>query len=129
MATQTDQPGPTGYDVNDDATRTKPRRERLAALLPSLREQLEAQVAFRTEQLRDLYEVGASEDSAARRAVDAELERAAQWALDETQDALRRMDEGTYGTCTSCREPIAVERLEVIPHARFCPGCQEQHSA
>lgn len=128
MATQTDQPESTGYDVDGDATRTTPRRERLAALLPSLREQLEGQVTFRKEQLRELYAFGGSEDTAARREVDAELERAAQWALDETEDALRRMDEGSYGTCTSCHEPIAVERLEVIPHARFCPGCQQQHT-
>lgn len=126
MATHTEQPGLAGYDFDGDVTRTKPRRERLAALLPSLREQLEGQVTFRTEQLRELY--GASEDSVERRAVDAELERAAQWALDETRAALRRMEEGSYGTCASCREPIAVERLEVIPHARFCPDCQQEHS-
>lgn len=129
MATQTDQPGSTGYDIHDEATRLRPRRERLAALLPSLREQLEAQVAFRSEQLRDLYDITGSEDSAARREVDEELERAAQWSLDETRDALRRIDNGSYGTCTGCGEPIAVERLEIIPHARFCPDCQQRDSA
>ncbi|MGH3096653.1 MAG: TraR/DksA family transcriptional regulator [Streptosporangiales bacterium] len=129
MATKTDQPGSTGYDMDDEATATLPRRERLAALLPSLREQLEAQVAFRSEQLRELYAINGSEGSAARRQVDAELERAAQWTLDETRDALHRIDQGSYGTCTRCGEPITVERLEVIPHARFCPGCQQEYSA
>lgn len=38
-------------------------------------------------------------------------------------DALARIREGTYGTCTDCRAAIPYERLSVIPEARTCVGC------
>ena len=40
--------------------------------------------------------------------------------LDDVEHALRRLDEGTYGVCEACHEPIADERLEALPAARFC---------
>lgn len=39
--------------------------------------------------------------------------------------AIARMDRGQYGVCESCREPIEVERLEVLPTARLCATCAE----
>ena len=33
---------------------------------------------------------------------------------------------GIYGTCESCGQPIARERLEVVPHARLCVRCKER---
>ncbi|HEU4963737.1 MAG TPA: TraR/DksA C4-type zinc finger protein [Bacilli bacterium] len=43
-------------------------------------------------------------------------------ALDE---ALERMEEGTYGHCEHCGQPIAFARLEANPAAKFCVHCQE----
>src|SRR5262245_17360404 len=37
--------------------------------------------------------------------------------------ALRRLDDGTYGTCASCGNPIGMERLEAIPWAPYCIDC------
>jgi DnaK suppressor protein len=45
-------------------------------------------------------------------------------ALADTAEALRRMAEGTYGTCKRCAASIPLERLEILPHARFCAQCQ-----
>ena len=44
-------------------------------------------------------------------------------AVRDTRDALRRLDDGTYGICEACAKPIPVERLEAIPHARRCVSC------
>ena len=41
------------------------------------------------------------------------------------ENALRRMDEGTYGRCSNCGQNIALPRLEALPWARFCVDCQE----
>jgi RNA polymerase-binding transcription factor DksA len=38
--------------------------------------------------------------------------------------ALKRLDDGTYGTCEVCGDSIADDRLRVIPAARFCVGHQ-----
>lgn len=42
-------------------------------------------------------------------------------ALDGVDAALRRLDEGTYGTCEVCAGPLADERLAVDPVVRRCP--------
>ncbi len=40
--------------------------------------------------------------------------------LADVEHALRRLDEGTYGTCEACGRPIDEERLEALPAARLC---------
>jgi DnaK suppressor protein len=41
-------------------------------------------------------------------------------------EALRKIDEGTYGKCEDCSEDISVERLKVLPFAIYCVDCQEK---
>jgi DnaK suppressor protein len=43
----------------------------------------------------------------------------------QIEDALRRMDDGAYGRCANCGQPIALPRLEAVPWARFCIDCKE----
>lgn len=40
--------------------------------------------------------------------------------LADVERALHRLDNGSYGRCERCHEPIADERLEVMPATRFC---------
>ncbi len=40
--------------------------------------------------------------------------------LRDVDRALGKLDEGTYGTCDTCGEPIGEERLEAIPWAVLC---------
>lgn len=40
--------------------------------------------------------------------------------LGDVEHALRRLDDGTYGTCEACGRPIGDERLEALPWTRFC---------
>ncbi len=40
--------------------------------------------------------------------------------------ALRRIEEGTYGTCLECEEPINKKRLQAVPWAPYCLKCQEE---
>ena len=39
--------------------------------------------------------------------------------------ALLRLDQGTYGTCVHCQGPVQDKRLEAVPWARHCLECQE----
>lgn len=38
--------------------------------------------------------------------------------------ALERVEDGTYGHCHNCNQMIAWERLEAVPHARLCINCK-----
>jgi len=49
--------------------------------------------------------------------------------LREVEEALDRIDEGIYGECMDCDEPISTKRLEAIPWARYCISCQEELAA
>lgn len=40
--------------------------------------------------------------------------------LEDVKRALRKLDEGTYGTCEACGKPIPADRLEASPSARYC---------
>ena len=40
--------------------------------------------------------------------------------------ALPRMEDGTYGTCLACDDPISVKRLQAVPWAELCLRCQER---
>lgn len=44
--------------------------------------------------------------------------------LKEVVTALRKLDEGGFGECERCAEPIAEKRLEALPFARYCIDCQ-----
>lgn len=44
--------------------------------------------------------------------------------LEQMDVALRKIDEGTYGTCEECGEGIEEERLKMIPFAEFCVKCK-----
>jgi len=45
--------------------------------------------------------------------------------LREIGDALRRIDNDSYGVCAECGEPISAKRLDAVPWARYCVSCQE----
>jgi len=44
----------------------------------------------------------------------------------ELDDALKRIEEGTFGVCQDCKSFIAKIRLKAVPYARLCLKCQER---
>ena len=49
--------------------------------------------------------------------------------LADVDRALRRLDDGTYGKCEACGNPIGDDRLEAMPAARFCVAHQSEAEA
>ncbi|MBM3244855.1 MAG: hypothetical protein FJZ15_03585 [Candidatus Omnitrophica bacterium] len=45
--------------------------------------------------------------------------------LYELDDAAKKIEEGTYGVCEGCSQPISKSRLKAVPYARLCVKCQE----
>lgn len=54
------------------------------------------------------------------------LSDAAALELQQVDDALARVDAGTYGICAGCGRPIPDGRLEIRPFAEFCVACAEK---
>jgi RNA polymerase-binding protein DksA len=56
-----------------------------------------------------------------------------QLTLDQIQDALKRIQAGTYGRCEECGGPIAKPRLQALPYTPYCIECarklEEQDSS
>jgi DnaK suppressor protein len=46
--------------------------------------------------------------------------------LYELDDALKKIDEGSFGFCEECKNLIAKIRLKAVPYARLCVKCQEK---
>ncbi|MDY6834711.1 MAG: TraR/DksA C4-type zinc finger protein [Chloroflexota bacterium] len=56
------------------------------------------------------------------------LKERLQSSLAEIDHALAKHDEGTYGLCDECKQPIGTDRLEVLPQASLCMNCKERRS-
>lgn len=97
-------------------------------LRESIREELLAADAHRYEEVAD--RVRDPGDAAVTELLAdleyAEIDRHIR-ALQANEAALRRLDEGTYGICADCGEPIALERLRAYPSALRCLDCQSDH--
>jgi len=48
-------------------------------------------------------------------------------AMFEIDEAIRRLDEGTYGVCESCSKLVERVRLKALPFAKMCITCQSQN--
>ncbi|MEI7999148.1 MAG: TraR/DksA family transcriptional regulator [Candidatus Omnitrophota bacterium] len=46
--------------------------------------------------------------------------------LTRVNQAMIRIENGTYGVCSECNKPIAATRLKALPHAQTCLKCQEK---
>ncbi|WP_031487850.1 TraR/DksA family transcriptional regulator [Streptomyces bicolor] len=104
--------------------------------LAALRENLHEQRLFRQEQLRQLAgpvtsrtEDRLQQQAASQIEVHIKLAASARMVLADVEAALKRMDDGSYGTCHLCRRPIDRERLMIVPHARYCARCQQVKEA
>ena len=48
------------------------------------------------------------------------------FTLRKINEALKRIDEGSYGSCQNCEEPIEVRRLQARPTTTLCIACKEE---
>lgn len=47
----------------------------------------------------------------------------------EIDEALERLDKGTFGICETCEKPIPKSRLKIIPYARLCIECKRDEES
>lgn len=95
--------------------------------LDAFRAQLLEQRGFRIDQLRLLCvtrAMSAPRASRSSREIAHALLAGARSALRDVNAALQRLDDGTFGRCTSCAAQLPIERLEVLPQVAMCMACQ-----
>ena len=100
-------------------------RQRLNGRIAMLRTLLDAATpADGTRDVQDFKDF-AVEQSQATVAEVKSLHAAAEIA--ELVDALKRVGEGSYGSCEDCGDDIDPRRLEALPATRYCTACQAVH--
>jgi len=48
------------------------------------------------------------------------------YVLDEINEALDKLSDGSYGICTNCHQKIEQERLDIIPETTLCSSCAKE---
>jgi DnaK suppressor protein len=98
-------------------------RARTQELLAHLREDFDGVVDASRDTNADDEHDPEGQTIAYERSRTGALLRQAERHLTEVASALVRMDDGSYGVCESCGQPIAPGRLEARPTARTCVAC------
>src|SRR5208282_3269744 len=107
------------------------RHGKLRDILAQLRDETSGKIsAFRRDQGQEVLSSPGDEMDVARSTADAEahaslIERSEE-RLRLIDQALARVDNGTYGTCAECGEDIPFERLKALPFALLCVDCQQK---
>lgn len=96
--------------------------EMKAKLLAEIDSTLRAEREGNKDEGMDTYDLASEERDREINFILSDRERV---KLKQIDDALERMNEGTYGVCESCGLEIAEERLEAMPFSRLCRDCQQ----
>jgi len=100
--------------------------------LQTRKAQLEARLDELNARLHEIEDVlddpvpADAEDRASEREDDEVLEDLGNKGLQEIQmirAALDRIENGSYGDCVKCGDPISEERLDLLPYTPFCRDC------
>ena len=104
------------------------RTERFRALLLVVMEEQAAEFERQAEALATLTSNAATQDGPRSRDCCASHVQRRE-AIERIEDALVRIDDGSYAICQSCGRPIPFERLEAIPQANSCAVCGTDSAA
>jgi DnaK suppressor protein len=103
-------------------------RERVERALANLREDHSGSLDDEVEEVSATSDNHVAETASATlgREIDYTLGENSEEVLNQIDEALKRLDEGTYGTCARCGKEIAAERLEAYPWASLCIDCRRE---
>ncbi|GHJ13867.1 hypothetical protein TPA0908_18620 [Micromonospora sp. AKA38] len=117
------------------ATRSATETEKIRAALAARRDELNAEydqtLSEITELQRDRLTDSAGDDQADtgtktfEREQEISLANSIKERITQVERALERLDEGGYGWCERCGNPIPVERLAAFPSATLCVSCKQ----
>jgi DnaK suppressor protein len=107
-----------------DASQIKALKEKVQAMLKELEAELHASAGDEAVVTLDTSIGRLSRmDAMQQQQMALELKRRKEQYRLRLENALKRMDQGTYGRCGRCKGPITAERLEIQPDAVLCVHC------
>jgi DnaK suppressor protein len=115
----------TSVDVEQFRTALLAERKRVLEAIEFLHEESPRSPHSDTEMNLDNH-LAESASITLEHEIEETLEGNAEHVLTEIDDALGRIDAGTFGTCVRCGQPISPERLEAIPYATQCIDCKRR---
>jgi DnaK suppressor protein len=98
------------------------RREILSEVQGRIRDQREADAWGKVHEVLD---AGESSEADIQEDIEFALIQMKAETLTKINDALGRLDEGTYGYCSDCGGEISEQRLRALPFAVRCKDCEE----
>ena len=103
-------------------------RQRVLDAISYLHEETPGSLEDETEEIIGSSDnhLGETATATLDREIDYSLEENSEQVLRAIDRALQRIDEGTFGICETCGQPISEERLEAIPYATQCIDCRRK---
>ena len=103
-------------------------------MLEGRRRELQAEVQGKMRDVRatgevnkltEVFDAGESSEADIQEDIELALIQMKAETLNKVDDALTRLEQGTYGNCFECGEEIAEKRLRALPFAVRCKDCEE----
>ena len=113
-------------DLDHFRDRLLEERKRASDALEYPQQENQGQIEDEREEIQSDNHPGDMATGTYDRELDATLEGNEERMLDAIDAALKRIDAGTYGTCSNCGEPIGAERLEAVPWTTQCIDCKRK---
>lgn len=101
-------------------------RRQVTEALDNLHRETEGSIEDESEEIPSDNHLADRATETFDRELDYSLEENSEQVLNEIDASLRRIEDGTYGTCTNCGKQIPVERLEARPWASLCIDCARE---
>jgi RNA polymerase-binding protein DksA len=112
-----------GVDTDRFRTLLLEEREKVERALGNLQDENPGSIEDEEEETFDNH-LGDAATITFDRELDSTLEENSGRMLAAIDEALKRLEEGTFGTCARCGQPIAEARLEAMPYATKCIDCK-----
>ena len=116
------------------ATVSQTRYNELKQMLEGRRRELQAQVQGKMRDVRasgevnkltEVFDAGESSENDIQEDIELALIQMKAETLNKVNDALKRLEQGSYGNCFECGDEIAEKRLRALPFAVPCKDCEE----
>jgi RNA polymerase-binding protein DksA len=117
----------TAVDTESFRTRLLDERKRVVDAIENIHNENPGSISDETEELtfQDNH-LGDVATATFDREMASSLEENSNHVLSEIDAALTRIENGHFGTCEGCGNPIGLERLEALPWATLCIDCKRR---